>query len=160
MIRFEYASWIAVFVLPSIRMAFKLNAENGYQNPSALDSTCCDLKSLQMLTNIREPRVCIVIDIWIRTRDTEDGTQCYSKYRNIYARCQFLYFSHKMYLNVCILAVSHCWLAVFNEPYLVGFSIVYTVTDKFFELQYMYQLLLTLYWPYFYTLTSGYAMTF
>ena len=52
-----------MFVLASIRMAFKLNAENGYQNPSALDSTCCDLKSLQMLTNIREPRVCILIDI-------------------------------------------------------------------------------------------------
>ena len=32
MIRSEYASWIAVFVLASIRMAFKLNAENGYQN--------------------------------------------------------------------------------------------------------------------------------
>lgn len=63
MIRSEYASWIVVFVLASIRMAFKLNAENGYQNPSALDSTCCDLKSLQMLTNIREPRVCILIDI-------------------------------------------------------------------------------------------------
>ena len=63
MIRSEYASWIAMFVIASIRTAFKLNAENGYQNASALDSTCCDLKSLQMLTNIREPRVCILIDI-------------------------------------------------------------------------------------------------
>ena len=32
MIRSEYASWIVVFVIASIRMAFKLNAENGFSN--------------------------------------------------------------------------------------------------------------------------------